>query len=254
MIKQITNIDEIKYLTNTFHSKKKSVGFVPTMGALHAGHESLFKKSVSENDITVASIFVNRTQFNDADDYKNYPRNIESDLQVLEKTGVDVLFLPKHEELYNDDYRYRIVENSLSKILCGSSRPGHFEGVLTIVLKLLNIVSPTKAYFGEKDYQQYLLIDGMCKALFMNVEIVSCAIIREKDGLAMSSRNLLLTHDERKIAPNFYKILRNAESTSLAKTQLERLGFQVDYIEDLYRRRFGAVFLGKVRLIDNVQI
>ncbi len=254
MIRQVTSIDEIKYLTKTFHSKKKSVGFVPTMGALHAGHESLLKKSVSENDITVASIFVNRTQFNDPDDYKNYPRTIENDLHVLEKAGVDILFLPKYEEIYNDDYRYRVIENSLSKILCGSSRPGHFEGVLTIVLKLLNIVSPAKAYFGEKDYQQYLLIDGMCKALFMDVEIIPCPTVREKDGLAMSSRNLLLTSDERKTAPNFSKVLRNAKSAALAKARLEELGFKVDYVEDLYKRRFAAAFLGKVRLIDNVQI
>ncbi|MDP2037929.1 MAG: pantoate--beta-alanine ligase [Ignavibacteria bacterium] len=254
MIKQVTSIDEVKYLTNTFHFQKKSVGFVPTMGALHAGHESLFKKSVSENDITVASIFVNRTQFNDPDDYNNYPRRIESDLQVLENAGVDILFLPKYEDIYNDEYRYRVTENSLSKILCGSSRLGHFEGVLTIVLKLLNIVSPTKAYFGDKDYQQYLLIDGMCKSFFMNVEIVPCAIIRENDGLAMSSRNILLTSDERKIAPTFSKILMNAKSAASAKTELDELGFKVDYVEDLYKRRFGAVFLGKVRLIDNVQI
>ena len=254
MIRQVTSIDEIKYLTNTFHSHKKSVGFVPTMGALHAGHESLFKKSVSENDITVASVFINRTQFNNPDDYKNYPRSIETDLQMLEKTGVDIVFLPKYEEIYNDDYRYRILENSQSKILCGTSRPGHFEGVLTIVLKLLNIVSPTRAYFGEKDYQQYLLIDGLCKSFFIDVEIIPCPTVREKDGLAMSSRNLLLTSEERKIAPNFSKILRNAKSAALAKAQLEELGFKVDYVEDLYKRRFAAVFLGKVRLIDNVQI
>lgn len=254
MIKQVTSIDELKYLTRTFLSQRKSIGFVPTMGALHAGHVSLFEKSVSENDITVASIFANRTQFNDPDDYKNYPRTIENDIQLLAKSGVDIVFLPKYDELYNDDYRYRVTENSLSKILCGSSRQGHFEGVLTIVLKLLNIVSPTKAYFGEKDYQQYLLIDGMCKAFLMDVEIIPCPTVREKDGLAMSSRNLLLTSEERKIAPNFFKILKSSGSASLAKTQLEDLGFMVDYIEDLYKRRFGAVFLGKVRLIDNVEL
>jgi pantoate--beta-alanine ligase len=254
MIKEVDNIEMMKSLTGSFHHNKKSVGFVPTMGALHSGHFSLFRKSVMENDFTVVSIFVNKTQFNDPDDFKNYPRDLNKDLELLNEAGVDVLFLPKHEEIYRDEYNYKISECSLSKILCGASRPGHFEGVLTIVLKLLNIVSPDKAYFGEKDYQQYLLIKKMKEAFFLDTEIIPCPTVRESNGLALSSRNLLLKEEEKIIAPNFYKILKLKEDTENVKRQLDLSGFKVDYVEDLDDRRFGAVFLGKVRLIDNVQL
>lgn len=254
MINRITTITELIKLRRKYSSENKKVGFVPTMGALHEGHVSLFNKSVTENDDTIVSIYVNKTQFNDPSDYNNYPRNIEKDIELLEKNGVDVLFLPTYEEIYADNYNYRITENSLSKILCGKTRKGHFEGVLTVVLKLLNLIHPAKAYFGEKDYQQYLLIKKMCEAFFINTEIFSCPTVREIDGLAMSSRNLLLTNQERKIAANFYRLLKQENDINKVKIELEKLGFGIDYIEDIDQRRFGAVFLGKVRLIDNVEL
>jgi len=254
MTKIIKTVGEWKLLRKTFLAGEKSVGFVPTMGALHKGHESLIKKCIEQNDISVVSIFVNPTQFNDPNDFRNYPKVFEKDLETLENNRVNFLFYPEYSEIYSDNYNYRIVENSFSKLLCGEFRPGHFEGVLTIVMKLLNIISPDRAYFGEKDYQQFKLIEQMCKAFFLDVEIIPCPTIREEDGLAMSSRNLLLTDEERKVAAQFPNRLMSNKEPSEIKNELEQLGFKVDYITDLEQRRFGAVHLGKVRLIDNVQL
>ena len=239
--------DPIK-LKHEIRNKVGKIGFVPTMGALHEGHLSLIETSKKDNKFTVVSIFVNPTQFNDPNDYKNYPNTHTEDLLKLSALKVDYLSL-----IYNDNYSYQIVENSLSKQLCGGSRPGHFEGVLTIVMKLLNIVKPAKAYFGEKDFQQYMLIKGMADAFHMDVKVIALPTIREADGLAMSSRNLLLTDSERKIAPTFSKLLSSNLSDENVKSKLENEGFRIDYIETIDGRRFGAVFLGKVRLIDNVK-
>lgn len=230
------------------------IGFVPTMGALHAGHGSLFESARKESDVVIASIFVNPTQFNDPEDLKRYPRTIEKDSELLKSLGVDTLFIPNAAELYRDDYRYQVNENKISLSLCGASRPGHFDGVLTVVLKLLNLVQPARAYFGEKDFQQLSLIRGMVEAFFLDVEIVPCRTVREGDGLAMSSRNLLLTPEEREIAPRLYRIIRESSDTEQAKFLLTREGFKVDYVEDRDGRRFAAAFLGKVRLIDNVEL
>ena len=254
MTKVIKKISEWKKIRNSEELKNKTVGFVPTMGAFHQGHASLIERCLIENNISVVSIFVNPTQFNDPNDLRNYPRTLDSDLKLLEKMNVDYLFYPEYEEIYSDNYRYKIIETDFSKKLCGAFRPKHFEGVLTIVLKLFNIVKPHKAYFGEKDYQQLKLIEGMCKAFFMDIEIVPCPIVRDEDGLALSSRNLLLTNEERKIAVNFPKLLNARMSNELIKEELEKLGFKVDYIENLEGRRFGAVHIGKVRLIDNVEL
>lgn len=254
MTKVIKKISEWKKIRNSEELKNKTVGFVPTMGAFHQGHASLIERCLIENNISVVSIFVNPTQFNDPNDLRNYPRTFDSDLKLLEKMNVDYLFYPEYEEIYSDNYRYKIIETDFSKKLCGAFRPKHFEGVLTIVLKLFNIVKPHKAYFGEKDYQQLKLIEGMCKAFFMDIEIVPCPIVRDEDGLALSSRNLLLTNEERKIAVNFPKLLKARMSNELIKEELEKLGFKVDYIENLEGRRFGAVHIGKVRLIDNVEL
>ncbi|KAF0153190.1 MAG: pantoate--beta-alanine ligase [Ignavibacteria bacterium] len=250
----IKTADELKLLRKKFIEAKKDVGFVPTMGALHSGHKSLFQKSLVENDVTIVSIFVNSTQFNDRSDYANYPINIEKDVEILEQSGVDVLFLPNYEVIYPDNYNYRINEYLFSKTLCGRTREGHFEGVLTVVMKLLNIVNPKRAYFGEKDYQQYLLIKNMCQSFFLDVDIIKCPTVREVDGLAMSSRNLLLTKQERETAPHFYKILSQPYTIKKTEEELVNFGFIIDYIEDLHNRRFGAVYLGKVRLIDNVKL
>ncbi len=231
----------------------KTIGFVPTMGALHKGHLSLIEKSLSDNDITVVSIFLNPTQFDNASDLENYPKLLEQDIALLERSGVDYLFNPEYNYLYPDNYKYQILETELSNILCGASRPGHFKGVLTVVMKLFNIIKPKRAYFGEKDYQQLELIKGMVNAFFMDVEIVPCPIVRESDGLAMSSRNLRLTPSEREIAPKFYEILSSNLSDEAVIEELEKIGFRVDYITSINNRRYGAVYLGKVRLIDNVQ-
>jgi len=233
--------------------KNKTLGFVPTMGALHEGHLSLIKKSIRDNDFTIVSIYVNPTQFNDKKDLKNYPITIEQDIKKLAAAGVDFLFMPSYKEMYPDGYSYRAAENNISKTLCGASRPGHFEGVLTIVLKLLNLIQPAKAYFGEKDFQQYLLIKGMARAFFIKTRIIPCKIIRENDGLAKSSRNALLSAEQRARAPLFNKILRSKKNIPAIKKELAAAGFQVDYIEEKYDRIFGAVFAGKVRLIDNVK-
>jgi len=235
---------------------KGTTGFVPTMGALHKGHESLISKSVEECDNTVVSIYVNPTQFNNSNDLQNYPDTLESDMQILEQLGTDYLFLPCYDEIYSDHYRYRIEENEFSRQLCGSHRTGHFTGVLTIVMKLLNIVKPDFAYFGEKDFQQYLLIKEMTEAFFMDVSIVPCATIREQDGLALSSRNQNLDQCNRKKASLIHALLTSNRSDCQVSEQLAIAGFEVDYITSSNGRRFAAVNLGEegkqVRLIDNV--
>ncbi|MFA5806107.1 MAG: pantoate--beta-alanine ligase [Melioribacteraceae bacterium] len=254
MTKIIKIISEWKQLKKSYELKEKKIGLVPTMGALHSGHISLIETCINENDISVVSIFVNPTQFNDPKDLERYPRTFENDLKLLRDLNVDYLFCPDYSEIYTDNFKYKVCENDLSQILCGKFRPGHFEGVLTVVMKLLNIIRPDKAYFGEKDYQQYLLIDGMCKSFFLDVEIVPCPIIREADGLALSSRNALLTSDEKFFAQNFPWLLKSEKSCEMIKSELDELGFKVDYIEEIGNRRFGAVHVGKVRLIDNVKI
>ena len=254
-MKIITSIVEMKNEVKSLKAQRFSIGFVPTMGALHEGHTSLVRKSNLENDVTVVSVFVNPTQFNDKNDFDNYPSTLEEDRQILAKEDTSVLFLPRYTELYHDFYYYRVVENNLSQILCGAHRPGHFDGVLTVVMKLLNIVDANRAYFGEKDYQQLELIRGMASAFFMHTEILGCPTVRESDGLALSSRNRLLTETERKIASICSQILMTEGlSTAERAKQLTEAGFQVDYIDEIEGRRFGAVRIGKVRLIDNVAI
>lgn len=228
-----------------------TVGFVPTMGALHAGHQSLVERSIRENDVTVVSIFVNPTQFNDKSDFERYPRNDVQDIELLKKLGVHYVFMPGYQELYPEGFTVRVVENEISRVMEGVSRPGHFDGVLTVVMKLLSIVRAHRAYFGEKDYQQYLLIKKMADAFFLPVEIIPCPTIRDTDGLALSSRNVLLNAEERAKAALFPRILKTSDTAILAAQKLEQAGFSVDYVEEAWGRRFGAVRLGKVRLIDN---
>lgn len=223
------------------------------MGALHDGHLSLLERARRENDLVVASVFVNPAQFNDPQDLKRYPRPVAEDIKKLESAGTDYLLLPSAEDIYPDGYRYRVTETADSAGLCGAFRPGHFDGVLTVVLKLLNLVRPARAYFGEKDYQQYRLIKGMAEAFFLDAEIIPCPTLREADGLAMSSRNLLLEPRHRALAPELYKALRSKSSPSEIKRKLSSLGFKPDYIEERWGRRFAAARLGKVRLIDNVK-
>lgn len=233
---------------------KGLVGFVPTMGALHQGHASLMAQARQQCDHVILSIFVNPTQFNDPKDLEKYPRTFDADQMLASQEGVDAIYFPNFNELYPDDFRYEIREKTWSRKFCGAHRPGHFEGVLTIVLKLFNLVRPDFAFFGEKDYQQLRLIQGMVESLFLNLHIVPVPTLRESDGLAMSSRNVRLTTEERRKAPLFYQILNSAPSAESARKQLEREGFTVDYVEDWEDRRLGALNLGSVRLIDNVKI
>lgn len=232
----------------------QNVGFVATMGALHAGHESLLKRSRDENEISVLSIFVNPTQFNDPKDFEKYPITWDQDLEMAKANGVDAIFYPRFEEMYPDNYHYKVLENEFSALLCGRSRPGHFDGVLSVVMRLFNVVSPTKAYFGEKDFQQLTLIQGMVRAFFLDLIIVPVPTLRESDGLAMSSRNSRLTPDQRAKAPWIYKAMKQASDANEASQILTSQGFKVDYVTDLRGRRFVAALLGEVRLIDNVQI
>ncbi len=233
-----------------------SIGFVPTMGALHEGHLSLIRDSKAATDQTVVSIYVNPTQFNNPDDLENYPDTMTADLEALQALGVDVVFLPSYDVLYPDGFTYQVTETDFSNELCGAHRPGHFTGVLTVVMKLLNLVKPDKAFFGEKDFQQLTLIRDMVDAFYLDVEIVACPTVRESDGLAMSSRNLNLTRCDREKAPLFTKILHRAADDTDAIRQLTCAGFDIDYVTSLRGRRFGAVNMGEgehvVRLIDNV--
>ena len=230
------------------------LGFVPTMGALHEGHLSLVKASVEQNALTITSVFINPTQFDDKKDFEKYPDDPRSDLERLEDAGVDVVLLPDATQIYADDYRFKVTENEFSRRLCGAHRPGHFDGVLTVVMRLLNLVRPDNAYFGEKDYQQLQLIRDMVSAFFMPVNIVSCATVREVDGLAMSSRNQHLEAHNRTKAAGLYAALKHCPTAGEARKALAGQGFEVDYVEDIANRRLAAARLGSTRLIDNVEI
>lgn len=240
------------YRSSVLQSKK--IGFIPTMGAIHKGHLSLAKKSINENEITVVSIFVNPTQFNNKKDLRQYPKDNNKDKILLKNIGVDIIIFPKTDEIYANEYRFMLSENSLSRLMEGQHRPGHFNGVLTVVMKLINIVNPNIAYFGEKDYQQFLLIRDMTFSFFIDTKIVVCPTIREDDGLALSSRNRFLSNQDRKIAPFFYKILLSGKSIDKIKKNLIHHGFEIDYIENYNNRCYGAVQLNDVRLIDNVKL
>lgn len=230
----------------------KTIGFVPTMGNLHTGHLSLCRRSVAENEITVASIFVNSTQFNDARDFAGYPRTLAQDKALLLTCKVDYVLIPEFADMYPDNYAMKVTEDNLSAELEGAFRPGHFNGMLTVVLKFLNLVSPTHAYFGEKDYQQLLLIKQMVQALFLPVKIVACETIRNESGLALSSRNKKL-NAHITTASHLHRLLTSAKTTDEIIEELHALGFKVEYIAERWGRRLGAVVLNGVRLIDNVE-
>ncbi|MFC4892059.1 pantoate--beta-alanine ligase [Pseudofrancisella aestuarii] len=234
--------------------KDKSIGVVMTMGTLHKGHLSLVEKSKKENDITIVTIFLNPTQFNNQSDFINYPKTWEEDINLLENAEVDFLLAPLKEDIYPDNYNYQLSEKSLSKILCGKSRPGHFDGVLTIVMKLLQLTQADKAYFGEKDFQQLYLIKEMAKAFFVPTEIIGCPIIRESDGLAFSSRNLRLSKKGREKAKIFAELIKLNKPLKQIEKQLEQNYIKVDYLEEHFERRFAAAFIEEVRLIDNFSL
>lgn len=252
-IQVFTSIVEFtRYRDALKHSEK--VGFVPTMGALHAGHAELIKRSAANNDHTILSIFVNPTQFNNPDDLKKYPRTLEQDLLAAEKSGASAVLTPTFNEIYPDEYRFQLTEHSFSKKLCGLHRPGHFDGVLTIVMKLFQIVRANNAYFGEKDFQQFRLISDMANAFFLQTQIIGCSTVRESDGLAMSSRNVRLSTEGRKRAPLLYHALVDFKENEKAIGFLKAHGIDVEYLEEHYNRKFIAAHIDGVRLIDNVEI
>ncbi|HAP43755.1 MAG: pantoate--beta-alanine ligase [Spirochaetes bacterium GWD1_61_31] len=235
------------------------LGFVPTMGALHAGHLSLCRQAiVAGNANVVVSIFVNPTQFNDQADLAAYPRVLEADLHKLASVGVTAVFAPAYDGIYPDSYRFRMSEVELSRLYCGAHRPGHFDGVLTVVLKLLQLTGADAAYFGEKDYQQYMLVRDMAAAFFVPTAIVPCPIVREANGLAMSSRNERLSLTDRVAAGAFHRALVDGTSADQARQRLLAAGFEVDYVADIadaargIRRRIAAIRFSGIRLIDNI--
>ena len=199
-MKIVKTVDEVKAIVKGWRSEGLTVGLVPTMGFLHAGHQSLIAKSVEQNDRTVVSVFVNPIQIGPNEDLEAYPRDIKRDADLCEKTGADIIFNPEPEEMYKDGFVSFVDMNGLTNHLCGLSRPVHFRGVCTVCNKLFNIASPDRAYFGQKDAQQLAVIKRMVKDLNMNLEIVGCPIVREEDGLAMSSRNTYMNDEERKAA------------------------------------------------------
>ncbi len=271
-MKIISSCEEMK---NYMKSLSGSVGFVPTMGALHEGHLSLIKASKADNDHTVVSIFVNPTQFLKGEDLEKYPRKEEADRKICEIAGVDVLFMPQADDIYGFDEATIEAPALRGYILEGASRPGHFSGVLRVVMKLLNIVSPTRAYFGKKDAQQLFLIEQMVKNFFMDVTIVPVDTVREKDGLALSSRNVYLSQEERKEALKLSLALNLARSlvtqgvtdTREIKRQMREVlaPLDVEYVEILSREfeylknvEIGNTIVlveavvGTTRLLDNI--
>jgi len=272
----------IKNIQEFISEEKKNgftIGFVPTMGALHEGHLQLMRRAKQENDLLVVSVFVNPIQFNNPEDLKKYPRNLEKDKQLLETVSCDIVFAPTVEEMYPEAVTTKYDFGKLETVMEGAFRKGHFNGVAVVVKKLFDIVLPDKAYFGEKDFQQLAIIQELVRMENLPVQIVPCPIVREEDGLAMSSRNERLTGDERKAAPFIHKTLKEAVKLSekmnpaeIKKWVIEQFSatdvFQIEYFEiandrDLqpitaWDKAFGtmgfvAVQLGQVRLIDNIR-
>jgi len=229
-----------------------TVGLVPTMGALHRGHASLVERCRRENDVVVVTIFVNPSQFNDPKDLDRYPRTLENDLSLLKNLGADEVIVPGAAELYPHGYRFRIEPEDNALVMEGAHRPGFLQGVLTVVLKLLNLVRADRAYFGEKDYQQLRTIAEMVEEFFIPTRIIACPTVREDSGLAESSRNRLLSDESRRKAARLFQTLTTAAGPVEARAMLEDEGFAVDYVEEHWGRRFAAAFLDGVRLIDNV--
>ncbi|RLD36376.1 MAG: pantoate--beta-alanine ligase [Bacteroidetes bacterium] len=276
----ISNRNEIRNKVNMLIAKSKSIGFVPTMGALHQGHLTLVEQAKHENDYVVVSIFVNPTQFNNKEDLNKYPRDTDADLEKLDSVGCDFVFLPAVDEMYPRDETLRKYDfGSLTHVMEGKNRPGHFDGVATIVHKLFEAIPATRAYFGKKDYQQLLVIKSLVKQLRLNIEIRPCNIVREADGLAMSSRNQRLTKEQRKVAPVIYQTLQKAvkmasntspdEIKAFVMSEINKVTeMKLEYFEmanaDSFQpiihfeknkniMGFIVVNLGAIRLIDNIQ-
>lgn len=234
-MKLIHTIDELRReLANArAEGNGRKIGLVPTMGALHNGHASLAERSVKENDVTVVSVFLNPTQFNDKTDLEKYPRTLEADCEMLERIGVEVVFAPSVVEMYPEEDKRIFSYPPIDTVMEGAFRPGHFNGVCQIVSKLFLIVEPDNAYFGEKDYQQIAVINAMVKDLGLKLNIIPCPLIREESGLAMSSRNTLLTEDERQTAANIYKVLTDSKIFASEHTVEETVAYVCENINSV---------------------
>ena len=279
-LKVLTTIKETKDTILKLREEGKSIGFVPTMGALHEGHLSLLAASISDNDVSVVSIFVNPIQFNNSADLEKYPRTLEDDCKKLKEAGCDLVFAPSVEEMYPEEAGEKYDFGELERVMEGAHRPGHFNGVAVVVKRLFDICIPHRAYFGEKDFQQLMIIKALVNMESIAVEIMGCPIIREYDGLAMSSRNMRLLPEERNLAPAIYTSLLKIKEMAfksnmneVVKGQVNKLnsiaGMHVEYLivadEDSLKpvcdwhegdnlRVFIATFLGDIRLIDNLKV
>ncbi len=278
-MKLVKTINELQAELDAFRKQGKRIGLIPTMGALHAGHASLVKRSVADNDVTVVSVFVNPTQFNDKNDLAKYPRNLEADCKLLEQVGASFVFAPAVEEMYPEPDTRQFSFAPLDTVMEGAFRPGHFNGVAQIVTKLFDAVQPDCAYFGEKDFQQLAIIREMVRQLGYKLTVVGCPIVREEDGLALSSRNARLSADERVNALNISKTLFSSRAYAADHTLAETKRYVEDSIAaapglrlEYYQIVDGntlqpvanwddsayivgciTVFCGEVRLIDNIK-
>lgn len=274
----VKTISELKSLISGYKQENKTVGLVPTMGALHAGHKSLVDRARKENDIVVVSVFVNPTQFNNKQDLATYPRTEERDCALLEAAGCDVVFMPAVEEVYPEPDNRQFDLGAVAEVMEGAHRPGHFNGVAQIVSKLFGFVEPDRAYFGEKDFQQIAVIRKMVQLEGFKLQIVACPIKREDDGLALSSRNVRLTAEQRQLAPNIYRVLKESCNFAKSHTVAETEKFVVDSLNALPHMEVEyysivdaltmqpvsdwvdadsitgciTVYCGEVRLIDNI--
>lgn len=274
----VKTISELKSLISGYKQENKTVGLVPTMGALHAGHKSLVDRARKENDIVVVSVFVNPTQFNNKQDLVTYPRTEERDCALLEAAGCDVVFMPAVEEVYPEPDNRQFDLGAVAEVMEGAHRPGHFNGVAQIVSKLFSFVEPDRAYFGEKDFQQIAVIRKMVQLEGFKLQIVACPIKRDDDGLALSSRNVRLTAEQRQLAPNIYRVLKESCNFAKSHTVAETEKFVVDSLNALPQMEVEyysivdaltmqpvsdwadadsitgciTVYCGEVRLIDNI--
>ncbi|MBQ4010873.1 MAG: pantoate--beta-alanine ligase [Bacteroidales bacterium] len=278
-MKIVRTVDELTALRNDNSFKGKRLGFVPTMGALHEGHASLIRRSVAENDCTVVSVFVNPRQFNDPNDYKNYPITTDADIALLESVKCDILYLPTADDIYNGYDGCKMDFHGLDRMYEGEFRPGHFQGVVDIVYRLFDLVKPDFAYFGEKDFQQVAIIKLMVKQKKLPLTIVPCPIVREESGLAKSSRNKLLTAEQLEVAPQIYRIITETcaeiPESQTPNALIETLKSKIDSVKFMkmeyaafcnsenlellskFDKKIGtrlciAVWCGNIRLIDNI--
>lgn len=280
-MKIIKAIREMQALSRTLTKGGKTLGLVPTMGALHEGHMDLVMRAQAENDFTVVSIFVNPTQFGPNEDFNRYPRDEQGDINKLQSRGVDAVFLPSGIEMYPDGFSTAVMVGEIGNKLCGASRPGHFNGVATVVAKLFNIVMPDRAYFGQKDFQQAVIIRRLARDMNMPVDVIVCPVVREPDGLAMSSRNRYLDDSQRKAATVLYRALSRALALASGSGVIDAVEIKkeiqaiiageplarIDYIEIVDTQMLEpvsrissqavaciAVYIGATRLIDNMMI